>query len=84
MKAEILGYWIVLIIYYCTRERPKNANNKSIDLIVDNYFLNVNFSITFTAFKPCLPNLHTHSEGTVSQVFSLGHRVFLCQKPGKV
>ena len=46
-------------------------NNKSEYSIFDKYFLNVNFLITneYTDFKFCLPSLHTHSEGTVSQIF---------------
>ena len=40
----------------------------------DNYFMNVNSSITeaYTAFKLCLLSLHTHLEGTVSQIPYLG------------
>ena len=37
----------------------------------DNNFFNVDFSITIpdTKLKFCFPILHTHLEGTVSQIF---------------
>ena len=40
-------------------------------MIFDNYFLNVNFSITkaYTYFKFCLLSLHTHLEGTIDLLF---------------
>ena len=48
--------------------------SKSKNVISNNYFLNVNFSITraYTAFKLYLLSVHTHLEGTVSQIFYLG------------
>ena len=40
----------------------------------NNYFLNLNISITmaYREFKFCFLILHTHSEGTMSQIFHLG------------
>ena len=52
----------------------KNVNDiKSKNVILDNYFLNVNFLITkaCTHFKFCLFTVHIQLEGTVSQIFSL-------------
>ena len=53
--------------------------------IFDKYFLNVNFSITivYTDFKFCVPILHTHSEGTVSQIVYLGLGFIFMSKNGK-
>ena len=55
------------------------------NVIFDKYFLNVNFSITivYTAFKFCLLSLHTHLEGTLSQIFDLGPCFYFMTKNGK-
>ena len=52
----------------------RNYNDKSKNLFFDNHFLNLNFSITvaFTKFKCCFLILHTHPEGTMSQISVLG------------
>ena len=52
----------------------RNLDNNPKNIIVDKYIFNVNFSITkaYTDFKFCLPGLHIHLEGTVSQIFHLG------------
>ena len=49
------------------------------------YFLNLNFSITITCtkFKFGFLILHTHSEGTVSQLFLLGLSFYFMLKVGK-
>ena len=51
-----------------------------------NNFLNLNFSITvaFTKFKFCFLIVHTHSEGTVSQIFVLGLIFYFMPKIGKL
>ena len=60
-------------------------DNKSKNVIFDNYFLNVNFSITkaYIALNFCLPCLHTHLEGTVLQIFYLGPGFYFMTKNGK-
>ena len=52
----------------------KYQHNYSKNLIFDNIFLNVHFSIsiTYKDFKLCLLSPHIHAEGTVSQIFNLG------------
>ena len=63
----------------------RNLNNKSKNVISDNYFSNVNFSITkaHTDFKFRLLCLHTHLKGTVSQIFCLGLSFYCMAKIGK-
>ena len=63
----------------------RNLNNKSKNVIFDNYFLNVDFSITkaYTAFKFILLSLHIHLEGTVSQIFNLGPSFYFMAEIGK-
>ena len=63
----------------------RNLNNKSKNVIFDNYFSNVNFSITkvHTDFKFRLLSLHTHLEGTVSQIFCLCLSFYFMAKIGK-
>ena len=60
-------------------------NNKLKNLFFDNYFLNVNFSLTiaYRDFKSCLCSLHTHLEGTVSQIFDIGLGFYCMSKNGK-
>ena len=60
-------------------------NNKSKEIIVDNNFLNVHFSITiaYKVFKFCLHSLHIHSEGTVSQIFDIGLTFYFLSKKRK-
>ena len=61
------------------------VNNKSKNVIFDNNFLNVNSSITkaYTDLRFCLHSLHTHLEGTVSQIFYLGSSFCFMTKNGK-
>ena len=63
----------------------KILDDKSKNVIFDNYFFNVNFSITkaYIDLKFCLPCLHTHLEGTVSQIFYLGPGFYFMTKNGK-
>ena len=63
----------------------KTLNDKSKNVIFYNNFLNVDFLITTacTVFKLCLPNLHTHLEGNVSQIFNLGLSLCFMTKIGK-
>ena len=63
----------------------KYQNNKSKHFVFDKIFLNVHFSITipYNDFKLCLLSPHTHSEGTVSQNFHLGHSFYFMSKNGK-
>ena len=63
----------------------RNLNNKSKNVIFDNYFLNVNFSITkaHTDFKFRLHSFHTHLEETVSHIFYLGLSFYFMAKIGK-
>ena len=60
-------------------------NDKSENLIFDKYFFNVNSSIikTYTDFKFCLLSLHTHLEGTMSQISHLGPSFYFMVKIGK-
>ena len=60
-------------------------NNKLENRTFDNYFLNVDFSLTITHrdFKSRLPSLNTPLEGTVSQIFYLGLRFYFMSKNGK-
>ena len=64
----------------------RNQNDKSKKLIFDNYFLNLNFSITmvYKELKFCFLILLTHSEGTVSQIFHLGLSFYFMSKNGKL
>ena len=61
-------------------------NNKLKNRIFDNYFLNVNFSLTIAhrEFKSRLHSLHTPLEGTVSQIFYLGLGFYLCLNTGNI
>ena len=63
----------------------KNQNNKSKNLNFDKIFLNVHFSINiaYKDFKFCLLSLQVHSEGTVSQIFTLGLSFYCMSKNGK-
>ena len=63
----------------------KYQNNGSENLIFDNNFLNVHFSITMAHrdFKFCLYSLHIHSEGTVSQISNIGLGCYFMSKNGK-
>ena len=47
--------------------------------------MNVIFSITiaYKDFKFCVLSLHTHSEGTVSQIFDIGFSFYFMSKNGK-
>ena len=49
------------------------SNSNSKNLIFDNKFLNIHFSIPMACkdSKFCLDSLYIHSEGTVSQIFYL-------------
>ena len=60
-------------------------NNKLKNRIFDKLFLNVHFSITIAHkdFKFCLLSPHTHSEGTVSQLFGLSLSFYFMSKNGK-
>ena len=51
-----------------------------------NNFSNLNISITmaYTVFKFCFLILHTHSEGTVSQISHLGLSSYFMPKIGKL
>ena len=61
-----------------------NNYDKLKNLIFDNYFSNLNFSITmaYTKFKLCVLIRNTNSEGPVSQIFVLGLSFYLCQISG--
>ena len=63
----------------------RNLNNKSKNVIINNYFFNVDFSITeaCTALKFLLLSLHIHLEGTVPQIFNLGPSFYFMAKLGK-
>ena len=63
----------------------RNLNNKSKNVIFDNYFSNVNSSITkaHTDFKFRLLSLHTDLERTVPQIFYLGLSFYFMAKIGK-
>ena len=54
-------------------------------IFFDNYFLNVDSSITSHCknFKFCLLGPHTHSEETISQICIYVLVFILCQKNGK-
>ena len=60
-------------------------NNKLKNIVFDNYFLNVNFSLTIAHrdFKSCLRSLHTHLKGTMSQIFDTGFGFYFMSKNGK-
>ena len=60
-------------------------NNNLRNRLFDKIFLNVHFSITIAHkdFKFCLLSPHTHSEGTVSQIFGLGLTFYFMSKNGK-
>ena len=60
-------------------------NNKFKNLIFDKYVLNINFSLTIAHrdFKSCLRSLHTHLEGTASQIFDIGLGCYFMSKNGK-
>ena len=51
-----------------------------------NYFFNLNISKTmaYTEFKLCVLILHTHPEGTVSQILYLGLSFHFMSKIGKL
>ena len=85
MKGEILSYCMVLMMYCCTYDRVKNIKIKLKNVIFVNYFLNVVFLVTIPSvgFKFHLINLHTYSEGTVSQIFNLGLSFYFIPKIGK-
>ena len=61
-------------------------NDKSKNVIFDNYFLNVNILITksCTDFNFFLFTLHIHLEGTVSQILNLGPSFYFMTKIGKL
>ena len=63
----------------------RNQNDKSKKRIFDNYFFNLNFSITmvYTELKFCFLIIPTHSEGTVSHIFLLGLSFYFMSKNGK-
>ena len=65
--------------------RWKVLDSKSKNVFFDKYFFNVIFSIikAFTDFKLCLLILHTHLEGTVSQILYLGPSFYFMTKIGK-
>ena len=66
------------------QESMTYMNNNSKNLIFDNLFFNVHFSITI-AYKYltfCLLSPHIHSEGTVSQMFNLGLSFYFMSKNG--
>ena len=67
------------------QELMKYHNNKLKNRMFDKIFLNVQFSITiaYKYFKFCLLSPHTHSEGTVSQIFDLGLSFYFMSKNGK-
>ena len=60
-------------------------SNKLKNRIVDNHFLNVDFSLTIAHrdFNSRLLSLHTPLEGTVSQIFYLGLGFYFMSKNGK-
>ena len=64
----------------------RNLHDKSKKLFFYNNFSNLNISITMalTVFKFCFLILHTHSEGTVSQIFHLGLSSHFIPKIGKL
>ena len=76
---------MVLMMYCCTYDRVKNIKIKLKNVIFVNYFLNVVFLVTIPSvgFKFHLINLHTYSEGTVSQIFNLGLSFYFIPKIGK-
>ena len=64
----------------------RNHDYKSKNLNIDNYVLNLIFSITIAyapCFKFCLDILQTHLEGTVSQIFYVGPSFDSMPKIGK-
>ena len=63
----------------------RNKENNFQNVIFDNYFLNLVFSVTIppASFNSFLISLHTHSEGTVSQIFYLGLSFYFMTKIGK-
>ena len=73
------------MIYNYTQERTKYQNNKSENIIFDQIFLNVHFSITvaYKDFKFCMLSPHIHPGGTVSQIFNLGLSFYFMSKNGK-
>ena len=85
MKAEIVSYWEVSVIYYYIQEWMKYQKYKSKNLFFYKIFLNFHFSVTiaYEDLKCCLHSLHTHSEGTVSQIFYLGLSFYFMSKNGK-
>ena len=72
------------MICWYTQEWKEYQNNNSKILFFDNNF-NVYFSVTmaYTDFKFCFHSLHTHSEGTASQIFNLGLGFHFMSKNGK-
>ena len=63
----------------------KILNGKSKSVIFDNYFLNFDFLITLPCsdIKFCVLSLHTHLEGSMSQIFYLGLSFCFMTKIGK-
>ena len=53
-------------------------------VIFDNFFFYLVSTVTIPPadFKFCLIGLHTHSEGTMSQIFYLGHTFYFMTKTG--
>ena len=64
----------------------KKLHDKSKKLFFYNYVLNLNISKTkaCTEFIVCVLILHTHPEGTVSQIFHLGLSFHFMPKVGKL
>ena len=64
----------------------RNKHDKSEKLIFDNYFLNLNISITvaYTELKLYFLIHHANAEGTVSQIFDLALSFYFMQKIGKL
>ena len=85
IKAEIQSYKMVPMILYQAHDGVRNLNNNSKNAIFEYYFLKVVFSITkaYTYFKFLLLSLHSHLEGTVSQIFNLGPSFYFMAKIGK-
>ena len=61
-----------------------DKHDKSKNSFFYNNLLNVDFSITIadTEFKFCFPILHTHLEGTMSQILYLGFSFYFMSKIG--
>ena len=63
----------------------RNKENNLKNVIFDNYFLNLVFSVTIPPadFKFCLISLHNPLEGTMSQIFYVGPSFYFMTKIGK-